>query len=304
MFYCKLITKSRILSFQMRFSWKEYFFDPNNYLELTLYASAAIYLIPPSQEKTKLQIEAGVVAVLLAWINFIWFFKRISYFGIYIIMAKRVFTSLLKVLPMVILFIFAFSMAFFLLMNNDEGFQDIPISMLTTSVMMAGEIDFREVFLEKEGPHILLERVFVLGFLVIITIVIMNLLVGLAVGDTDKTMKRSKVEKRYYKASLIVTLQRSGVKLDEVVDPLPVNIKAEEKKMSWLTWLWEKLYRDVDDVEDTQIILFEQERIEASMDAKFNETQARLKKVEESIAHMTSLLETLSTQVKTAEDKE
>ena len=71
--------------------------DVNNYLEWAVYISAAVYLIPPNKQKTDQQIQAGAVAVLLAWINFIWFFKRLSLFGIYIIMAKKVFMSLLKV---------------------------------------------------------------------------------------------------------------------------------------------------------------------------------------------------------------
>ena len=101
---------------------------------------------------------------------------------------------------MVILFIFAFSMAFFLLRSNDEGFDSIPIAMLTTSVMMVGEIDYRSVFLDNQkGPYIKLQQIFVFCFLLIITIVIMNLFVGLAVGDTDKIMKRSKAEERINK---------------------------------------------------------------------------------------------------------
>ena len=101
---------------------------------------------------------------------------------------------------MVILFIFAFSMAFYVLMTKDEGFREVFNSMLTTSVMMIGEIDYRGVFLEKgEGPHYFLERLFLFCFLIIMTFAIMNLLIGLAVGDTAEIMKRSKEEKRYYK---------------------------------------------------------------------------------------------------------
>ena len=101
---------------------------------------------------------------------------------------------------MVILLIFAFSMAFFLLRSNDEGFDNIPIAMLTTSVMMVGEIDYRSVFLDNQnGPYIALQGIFLLCFLLIITVVIMNLFVGLAVGDTDQVMKKSKAEKRFDK---------------------------------------------------------------------------------------------------------
>ena len=63
-----------------------------------MYVSALIYLSPPGgEEKTVGQIQAGAIAVLLAWINFLWFFKSLSVFGIYIIMAQKIFLSLLKV---------------------------------------------------------------------------------------------------------------------------------------------------------------------------------------------------------------
>ena len=91
-------------------------------------------------------------------------------------------------------------MAFFLLMGRDIGFDNLPISLLTTSVMMVGEVNYREVFLEKEkGPYIVLQRIILICFLMVVTIVLMNLLVGLAVGDTSDTIKRSKDEKRFYK---------------------------------------------------------------------------------------------------------
>ena len=103
---------------------------------------------------------------------------------------------------MIFLFIFAFSMAFYLLMSNDEGYASIPLAMLTTSVMMVGEIDYRNVFLgDNTIRYIVLTRLFLFCFLIIITIVIVNLLVGLAVGDTTDIMKRSKAEKRFFKVS-------------------------------------------------------------------------------------------------------
>ena len=62
-----------------------------------MYVSAVFYLIPLTKDKTEAQTEAGAIAVLLAWINYLWFYKSTPYVGIYIIMAKKVFTSFLKV---------------------------------------------------------------------------------------------------------------------------------------------------------------------------------------------------------------
>ena len=61
-----------------------------------MYFAAFVYFIPLSGKRNG-QIQAGAIGVFLAWINLIWFLKRFSGFGIYIIMAKKVFITLLKV---------------------------------------------------------------------------------------------------------------------------------------------------------------------------------------------------------------
>ena len=48
-------------------------------------------------QKYNLQIAAGGIAILFAWFDFIWFLKRYSLLGIYILMANKVFITLFKV---------------------------------------------------------------------------------------------------------------------------------------------------------------------------------------------------------------
>jgi hypothetical protein len=97
---------------------------------------------------------------------------------------------------MVVLFIVAFAMAFSVLMSHDPGFTNIPNSLLTTFVMMTGEVDFRGTFLQNDaisGFHFL-QRLLLVVFLILVTIGITNLLTGLAVGDTADIMKQSREE--------------------------------------------------------------------------------------------------------------
>lgn len=102
---------------------------------------------------------------------------------------------------MVTLFIIAFAMAF-LMLSQDEGFTTIPISFLTTFVMMTGEMDFRTTFLGNgTSAFTILQKLFLMLFLLLITIAIMNLFTGLAVGDTAEIMKRANQERRLYKVS-------------------------------------------------------------------------------------------------------
>jgi Ca2+/Na+ antiporter len=103
---------------------------------------------------------------------------------------------------MVVLFIAAFSLSVSLLMPLDQGFKNVPISLLTTFVMMTGELDYRDTFLVNGTLHFL-QKIFLVFFILVMSIAIMNLLTGLAVGDTNEIMNRSKEEKRIYKVTQI-----------------------------------------------------------------------------------------------------
>ena len=70
----------------------------NNVLEWILYICTFVFLLPVNETKTKSQIEAGAIAIFIAWINFIWFLKRLPMFGIYVVLTNKVFMSLLKVI--------------------------------------------------------------------------------------------------------------------------------------------------------------------------------------------------------------
>jgi hypothetical protein len=74
-----------------------YINDFENYIEWMMYICAVIYVVPGGSTKADGQIAAGAIAVFLGWINFSLFLKRFSLFGIYIIMAKRVFLTVCKV---------------------------------------------------------------------------------------------------------------------------------------------------------------------------------------------------------------
>ena len=75
----------------------EYLTEFENYIEWVMYISAVIYAVPAGSTKTDVQIAAGGISVFLGWINFSLFLKRFSLFGIYIIMAKKVFLTVCKV---------------------------------------------------------------------------------------------------------------------------------------------------------------------------------------------------------------
>ena len=82
-----------------------------------------------------------------------------------------------------------------LLRSNDHGFSTVPWATLTTLIMMSGEIDYRGVFLDSQSSVYILQCVFLVLFFLVMAIVVMNVFVGLAVGDAEEMMKRSKAAK-------------------------------------------------------------------------------------------------------------
>ena len=85
-----------LLQVKINRPFKKYLHDVANFVEWIMYISSFVYFVP-LLEKNQMQIGAGSIAVFLAWINFTLFLKMFSPLGIYIIMAKKVFTSILKV---------------------------------------------------------------------------------------------------------------------------------------------------------------------------------------------------------------
>ncbi|XP_028392041.1 transient receptor potential cation channel subfamily A member 1-like [Dendronephthya gigantea] len=192
---------------QMMLNVKDYLHDSENLIELVMYICAVIYVAPGGSTKTSGQIAAGAISVFLAWINFSLFLKTTSGYGLYIIMAIKVFKTVSMVLPLVVLFIIAFSLSFSLLMPQDPGFDNIPISFLTTFVMMTGELDYRDTFLAS-GPLHVMQKILLLLFILMISIAIMNLFTGLAVGDANEILSQSKEKRRIDKARLVLKLER------------------------------------------------------------------------------------------------
>jgi transient receptor potential cation channel subfamily A protein 1 len=131
------------------------------------------------------------------------FIRKMPRFGIYVVMFTDILWTFAQFFPVFILFIVAFAMAFYALIQNQYEFRNVGQSLLKTSVMMIGEIEFGDIFLEKGtsteyGDEIFYDIttyiVFVL-FLILMTVIIMNLLVGLAVDDI-KAVQEQAVLKR------------------------------------------------------------------------------------------------------------
>lgn len=100
--------------------WK-YFKKPQNYLEiplyfLSLYFSFVLYnkCFCPDDGVW----QAGIVAILFAWLNLLHFFNKWPLIGKYIAMFEAILVRFMKVLIIAVVLLVAFSLAFFMALHE------------------------------------------------------------------------------------------------------------------------------------------------------------------------------------------
>lgn len=105
--------------------WR-YFTHFTNYTEWCCYLTALCYVAPYLKgenifQKTMALWPLATIVILLSYTTLILFLRRFAYFGIYISMFIEVTKTLFRVLNIFIPMIFAFSLAFFLLLKEQVG---------------------------------------------------------------------------------------------------------------------------------------------------------------------------------------
>ena len=120
----------------------------------------------------------------LAWLNLLGDVRQLPFLGIYVIMFTDILQTFLRFAVIFLIFIFAFGLGFHLLLVNQTPFNDIGHAILKTSVMMIGEFEYEGIFHgneTQEFPEVTI--VFFVAFLILMSIIVVNLMIGLAVDD-------------------------------------------------------------------------------------------------------------------------
>ena len=102
-----------------------------------------------------------------------------------------------QMLLVIVLFCLAFASTFYLLLAEEDRFSNYPIAVLSTFVSMLGDFSYDDMFLAV-GHHkdfYSFKLTMFVVFVLLMVIVVNNVLIGLAVGDTEYVMTMAKVEK-------------------------------------------------------------------------------------------------------------
>ncbi|XP_075776642.1 transient receptor potential cation channel subfamily A member 1 [Pelodiscus sinensis] len=191
----------------------KYLLDCSNLLDWTIYTSSIMFVsslfvnIP-----AHLQWECGAIAVYLSWMNFLLYLQRFENYGIYIVMFWEILRTLLRIAVVFFFLILAFGLSFFVLLCSQHHYKTPLLSVMQTFAMMLGDINYHEAFLDpllsNNLPYPFLSYAVLIIFTLLIPILLMNLLIGLAVGDIAEVQKYAALKRIAMQVNLHTNLEK------------------------------------------------------------------------------------------------
>ncbi|XP_078354215.1 transient receptor potential cation channel subfamily A member 1-like [Oculina patagonica] len=283
----------------------KYLLSFTNYLDWAGFGMALFYIIPPCDCKLGFKQEIGSLALFFGWVNLILFLRRFSSYGQYIIMLTTMFATLFKVLLLFFMFVMAFSSTFYLLLDEEtEPYATFPYSMMTVFVMTLGELNYADIFmpwdkLEYAALTNILFFLFVLGM----PIILMNMLVGLAVGDIGKIQVNAVIGRYVMQVELVLELEESVPESFAKRAHVKKHVEYPNKEESKF---YEKLLGFGQPVEEEN----EGEKTSEELPPGFHpllermqEQETRIKRMDERLEEQSKLLKSINQQKEKAEEE-
>lgn len=185
-----------------------------NLIEWTVYITSMLFVIDfkTCQKDTgyreRWQWNVGTVAIFLSWINLVLFAQKFPRFGIYVVMFKDILWTFFQFFIVFMLFIIAFALAFFSLLQNNDSFDTVWQSLIKTTVMMIGEFEYDSIYTDGTVYYEVLGYILFCVFMVVMSIIIMNLLVGLAVDNIKEVQDKAELTRKAMQVELALDVER------------------------------------------------------------------------------------------------
>lgn len=133
---------------------------------------------------------------------------RFPMFGLYVQMFTKVAKNFAKFLLAYCCLLIAFGLSFGVLFNSYPAFKSVPWTLLKMITMMSGELEFEDIFygdfrIQFPGTS----HALFLAFVVLVTIILTNLLVGLAVSDIQGLQASAGLDRLTRQAELVSRLE-------------------------------------------------------------------------------------------------
>nr|CAB3267272.1 transient receptor potential cation channel subfamily A member 1 homolog [Phallusia mammillata] len=156
------------------------------------------------------QWQTGAISIFLSWMVILAYYQSVPTLGLYVLMFTHVLRTFLKFMVVFSLFTFSFACSFHCLLQNQYAFRDLNHAVMKTTLMMIGEFQFEDIFVAEfmaietgadnhtiatstVNYRVVSYSLFAI-FIIFMSIILMNLQVGLAVDDIKSVRNNAYLE--------------------------------------------------------------------------------------------------------------
>ena len=157
----------------------------------------------------------SVVTITLAWINLLVYMRQLPMIGKYIVILNDIIYTFSKFLTIFAIFLLSFTFGWLVLMKTGDAggsFENFSDSFLKTMVMMSGEFEAGDIFFPEDGgsnPFPDMTYAMFIVFFILMSLLLLNLLVGLTVNDVNNFVEIAKLKKMSNRLKFVLNMERS-----------------------------------------------------------------------------------------------
>lgn len=204
----------KIFGFMVYKSARQYFSNIDNVLDGVVILSVFVTSFVYTGRTYDWQNYVGAFAILCAWTNLMLMVGQLPAFGTYVAMFTHIQFEFAKLLLAYSGLLIGFTISFCVIFVGEPSFGNPFTGLIKVLAMMAGELDFEGLINQSDqltdGPFVLYHPLSVCSqilftlFLVFVTVILMNLLVGIAVHDIQGLRNHAGLTKLVRQAKLIL----------------------------------------------------------------------------------------------------
>ncbi|XP_063611601.1 transient receptor potential channel pyrexia-like [Penaeus indicus] len=178
-----------------------------------------VLLVVPVSVPMEWQHHLATWMLLLMWTECMVLIGRFPNCGIYVVMFTRVAKVFVRIFAIYFCLLLAFSSAFYVALhyakdpgsgnNENQVFTNPVLTFTKTLTMMIGELDFQDDFVVGLSHLVATGHIIFLFFVILVSIILSNLLVALAVNDVQGLRNSAHLERLIKQTELVFQMEKN-----------------------------------------------------------------------------------------------
>ena len=188
---------------------KKYFFHLDNIVEwfvlISNFIISCVYIEPQDWQK-----QLAAFTILFAWVNLLFLIGQTPVLGSYVAMYIKVQKQFGIIFIAYACLLIGFTLSFSVIFYTRENFQNVGIGFVQIITYMIGALDYKSLVFDSQLPQLGLgSHLIFFIFILFVTIIMWNLLVGIAVRDIQGLEQTAGISRLVRQTKLISSIEVS-----------------------------------------------------------------------------------------------